>query len=834
METVKSSSHSKDSKKHSSSRGSESKKSSRHRHRSSSRSSEEESQTKRKHDAQSDSDSDHKSSRRHKDSNGKKHRSDEKSKSKSAKNEDTSAGGDISLSIEETNKLREKLGLKPLSINENKSTNDSKTNESGRKTYIDKDTNQEFEHKPATNMAEIREQKELREKLKEQREKRQLMEKLRQAKGIADSDEEEDASNWLIKQKQKEEARKKAKLLEEMDQQFQEEDAPRRAPKTGANQKQKNYTENDLSGMRVEHDQNLFKEGQEIILTLKDKYILKGTGDNADVDDEDDTLVNVNILDDERAMKNIENKKKKPDYQAYDEFDEDGLFKERGILDKYNEELQGEKKKSFKLGSKGKYDASDDKYIQRLNEEHKARAIKIEALNELKLATDYMTPQEMEKFKKPKKVRKVLRKSKMIKADDLLATAPESAQLAVKPRIKKEETIDLISVKKEPEETSGKKAENGKVSLKDIDFGFRKESSDEDGEFKEEPDADEEEDDDDISVNKLKENELEELKKVIEEENNVLDELHSVLSKTRQRVTSSILNSNNLIKQDLSEESESRVVEFDSLKTIVEDEDNRAGASLTLDSLSEFCRNVGTTSTSTKTEKKPIIEEDEDEEEMEVEQKQTKPAKDDSSEDEDELLANAGEMKEEEENEEDKEGFELLEEEPTINRGLASCLQLAFTKGYIEKEKSKQNAKVIKASIEAINYTVEEKNYYDIDDKYNRNRDRFSGPLSDFQEKPNYKPDVKLDYIDEKGHSMNEKEAFRYLSHRFHGKGSGKKKTEKQQKKIKELEAMNKMSSIDTPLNTVALLVEKQKKLQQPYVVLSASKKQDQVTLHKR
>ena len=101
--------------------------------------------------------------------------------------------------------------------------------------------------------------------------------------------------------------------------------------------------------------------------------------------------------------------------------------------------------------------------------------------------------------------------------------------------------------------------------------------------------------------------------------------------------------------------------------------------------------------------------------------------------------------------------------------------------------------------------------------------------MSDFQEKSNYKPDVKLDYIDEKGHAMNEKEAFRYLSHRFHGKGSGKKKTEKQNKKIKEMEAMNKMSSIDTPLNTVALLVEKQKKLQQPFVVLSTAKnKQDQ------
>lgn len=40
-----------------------------------------------------------------------------------------------------------------------------------------------------------------------------------------------------------------------------------------------------------------------------------------------------------------------------------------------------------------------------------------------------------------------------------------------------------------------------------------------------------------------------------------------------------------------------------------------------------------------------------------------------------------------------------------------------------------------------------------------------------------------------------------------------------------EAEAMNKMSSVDTPLNTVALMQEKQKKLQQPYVVLSARKK---------
>ena len=51
---------------------------------------------------------------------------------------------------------------------------------------------------------------------------------------------------------------------------------------------------------------------------------------------------------------------------------------------------------------------------------------------------------------------------------------------------------------------------------------------------------------------------------------------------------------------------------------------------------------------------------------------------------------------------------------------------------------------------------------------------------------------------------MNEKEAFRYLSHRFHGKGPGKKKTEKRMNRFKEKEWMNKMSSVDTPLHTVS------------------------------
>jgi U4/U6.U5 tri-snRNP-associated protein 1 len=56
----------------------------------------------------------------------------------------------------------------------------------------------------------------------------------------------------------------------------------------------------------------------------------------------------------------------------------------------------------------------------------------------------------------------------------------------------------------------------------------------------------------------------------------------------------------------------------------------------------------------------------------------------------------------------------------------------------------------------------------------------------EFREKEGYRPDIKLEYMDDSGRDLNAKEAFRQLSHRFHGKGSGKRKTEKRMKKVVE------------------------------------------------
>lgn len=56
----------------------------------------------------------------------------------------------------------------------------------------------------------------------------------------------------------------------------------------------------------------------------------------------------------------------------------------------------------------------------------------------------------------------------------------------------------------------------------------------------------------------------------------------------------------------------------------------------------------------------------------------------------------------------------------------------------------------------------------------------------EFKDKDNFKPNVKLEYIDDNGRILNLKEAFRYLSHKFHGKGPGKNKIEKRLKKMEQ------------------------------------------------
>jgi U4/U6.U5 tri-snRNP-associated protein 1 len=84
-----------------------------------------------------------------------------------------------------------------------------------------------------------------------------------------------------------------------------------------------------------------------------------------------------------------------------------------------------------------------------------------------------------------------------------------------------------------------------------------------------------------------------------------------------------------------------------------------------------------------------------------------------------------------------------------------------------------------------------------------------------------YKPDVQIQYFDEFGRTLTPKEAWKALSHKFHGKGSGKMKTEKRLKKIAEEKKQEAMASGDTPLSMQQAFQRRQEQAGQAHMVLS-------------
>jgi U4/U6.U5 tri-snRNP-associated protein 1 len=84
-----------------------------------------------------------------------------------------------------------------------------------------------------------------------------------------------------------------------------------------------------------------------------------------------------------------------------------------------------------------------------------------------------------------------------------------------------------------------------------------------------------------------------------------------------------------------------------------------------------------------------------------------------------------------------------------------------------------------------------------------------------------YKPDVQIVYYDEHGRSLTPKEAWKALSHKFHGKGSGRMKQEKQLKKIAEEKKKEAMASGDTPLSMQQAFQIRQERAGQAHMVLS-------------
>ncbi|XP_074578370.1 SART-1 family protein DOT2 [Curcuma longa] len=90
--------------------------------------------------------------------------------------------------------------------------------------------------------------------------------------------------------------------------------------------------------------------------------------------------------------------------------------------------------------------------------------------------------------------------------------------------------------------------------------------------------------------------------------------------------------------------------------------------------------------------------------------------------------------------------------------------------------------------------------------------------------------EIRIERTDEFGRIMTPKEAFRMLSHKFHGKGPGKMKQEKRMKQYHEDLKTKQMKASDTPLLAVEKMREAQAQLKTPYLVLSGHVKPGQTS----
>ncbi|KAJ3625822.1 hypothetical protein MTP99_016361 [Tenebrio molitor] len=646
-----------------------------------------------------------------------------------------------SLSVDETNKLRAKLGLKPLEVGDKS----DKKRDDGKK----KDDWGEFYHKPAENWAEKAEREKLRSRITQTKEKRQLEQKLGKVKLLADSDSDDNVEAWVDKNRKnnmaKKEAEKRAKMLEELDEQFGVSEFVENEKREKRRQQ---YGEKNLKGLQVEHDVDSFADERDVVLTLKDKGVLD--------ENPDDVLINVNMVDDEKYRKNLENKKKKIVYNAYEdqEFDELGNPKEKSLLAQYDETIDGAKKDGFRIG----YDNAIERkqaLVQSIKEKLAKKRIETIEQKDLRLASEYYNEEELLKFKKPKKkVRKMRTKGKLT-ADEL------------------EQQVNNKGIE-EVGSRRPKKAELDDMNIDDV------------------PDVD-------IPTDMKLEDDKDEI-------------LEKALHKARK-----IKQKENLIAE---------IVKATPVKS--DPDEGLDNGNIILNATAEFCRTLGDIPTYGKSgnreETEELIDYEKDiKDEAEVDEVEEEEKTGWNSVDPNETHEVAQIVPQE---------VQILDEEPDVSTGMGAALKLAMSKGYLDKEQNKRPSNSRLAHLQAKHYSIEDKTYGDEGDRANR-RERYTGPIMEFKERDGFKPNVKLEYIDDDGHILNSKEAFRYLSHKFHGKGPGKNKIEKRIKKSLQEQLMKKMSSTDTPLGTLNMLQAKQKETQSPFVVLSGNKQTQSTVISK-
>ncbi|KAJ5627215.1 hypothetical protein N7528_004642 [Penicillium herquei] len=644
------------------------------------------------------------------------------------------------VSIEQTNKIRVSLGLKPLPVpgadatgpefRDDDSSSGSEDEEDPASTLETRQAEGYENWKKLQDEADAKRRREEKNAaIKKARDEAQRKLKLA-GPTLGDTDSADlDTKAWLMQSKkrtkkiEKERARKLAEELEERE-------------REAAIQ----YTAADLAGVKVGHSIGAFGGGEDHILTLKDAGV--------DDDEEGDELEDVNLVEKEKTEEKLELKKRKPVY--------DPTAENQGILSHYDEEIEGKKRKRFTLDAKGSTEEEREAKRQEVSSKLRMGAISLDLEPEIP-ASDYMDISEV-KIKKPKKKKsKTTKQRATIEEDDIFPTTESNGA-----------SMDIDSANGVPVAAPRK--------LVDQNVSFV--------------------DDDDLQAS--------------------LALQRRAAFKKRKKMRPEDL------AQQLREEESQTPME---VETPGEDTEEPG---LVIDETSEFISNL---------QKPTLPEREERQKSTPTTEAAPQPQVEDETEDVD-MERSYNDIEDEEDlaerlkREEAQPKQELtgtgLEEESTLDQGLGATLAMLRQRGLVKETNSSDQNALMRDRQRFLQDKMNREVDVDRRARLQRERDRASGKLDrmsarereeharwenkqrDQQEarhmaevfNKEYKPDVQLKYVDEYGRSMNQKEAFKHLSHQFHGKGSGKMKTEKRLKKIEDEQKREAMSTLDSSQHT--------------------------------
>ncbi|GFF37346.1 U4/U6.U5 tri-snRNP-associated protein snu66 [Aspergillus udagawae] len=648
------------------------------------------------------------------------------------------------LSIEQNNKIRVALGLKPLPVPGADATSGPVFKDTRDDSASEEDLGSTLESRQALaseNWKKLQEEAEAKRRreaknaaIKKARDAAQRDRMLEGATLGESGDVDMDTKTWLLQ------AKKRQKKIEK-------ERALKIARELEERERAAEYSTADLAGLKVGHEVGEFEEGEEHVLTLKDTTIDEN-------EEEGDELEDVNLREKAKVAERLELKKRKPVYDPTEE--------NTGILAQYDEEIEGKKRKRFTLDAQGSTIEEREAKQQEVSDRLKQNLVSLDlGVIETTPVSDYMDVSEI-KIKKPKKKKVKTTRQRVIDEDDIFPTTESTQNGAME--------VDASKGAPAPAPQKWESSEN--VSFVD---------------------------DDDLQAS--------------------LTRQRRAAFKKRQKVRPED------IARQLREESQ--------MQMEVENEETEEPG-LVIDETSEFVSNLQKPTLPERRERRRTTTPAESVKEEPAESIKEESADGDADVD---MERSYNDIEDEEDLKEriKREESQLqqisgtgLEEETTLDQGLGATLNMLKQRGLVKPSDAVEHNALHRARERFLHEKTHLETEAEKRARQQRERDRASGKLDRMSAREReeyarwenkqrdqqdarhmaevfnreYKPDVQLKYVDEFGRLMNQKEAFKHLSHQFHGKGSGRMKTEKRLKKIEEEKKREAMSALDSSQHT--------------------------------